>query len=246
MPKDVNIQPGEFRGWDIEAKGYQERNLQTFLETISNKEAQKSIESLAKIEKDDWISMNGVIQKIKGFAAGTDLGILSGVGDTLRDTIRTELNNAIAPLKNELMNMINQLFAPFLPLIEDAVAAISTLIARGMGAIQSLIEGRFEEWFRQEQLTMQETGAPQAFQTWITETRAEQMLIYYESMYHQGHPEMIPAWAVDILNQYGSFAAYEAAASAGGVYSGQFDLDPSVIDDILSNLKLPTFDEEED
>lgn len=246
MPKDVNIQPGEFRGWDIEKKGYQERNLETFLKTISNKEAQKSIESLAKIEKEDWVSMNGVIQEIKGFVGGTNVGVAGDLTESIKDTLKTELNNAIAPLKNELMNGINQLLAPFMPLIGAAVGEISTLIQRGIGAIQALIEGRFDEWFREEQIALQETGAPQGIQTWLTESQAEQTLSYYESMYHQGHPEMIPAWAVDILNQYGSFAAYEAAASAAGIYSGQFDVDPSVIEDILSNLNLPNFDEEED
>lgn len=238
-----------------EAGGWEEHHIMNLEKELAlllkEKEVQKAISELTKIEKDEWVLMGSIMGDLKQIASSglgqlTNVGVAGDLTESIKDTLKTELNNAIAPLKNELMNVINQLLAPFMPLIGAAVGEISTLIQRGVGAIQALIEGRFDEWFRQEQIALQETGAPQGIQTWLTESQAEQTLSYYESMYHQGHPEMIPAWAVDILNQYGSFAAYEAAASAAGIYSGQFDVDPSVIEAILSNLNLPNFDEEED
>lgn len=189
--------------------------------------------------------MNGVVQGIKGLVGGSDIGILGGVESSIKDTLRTEFANVTSEFTNMVNSVINTILAPFMPMIEAALNEVNTMISRGMGAIQALLEGRFDQWIRELQLSMQdEVHAAQVVQT---ETQAALEFQVWEGWYVMGQYDRIPAWALNILNQYGSFAAYEAAADAAGIYSGQFDIDPSVIEDMLSNLNLPDFsDEEED
>ena len=42
-----------------------------------------------------------------------------------------------------------------------------------------------------------------------------------------------------------SVAELNAQGTAGGTYSGQFDINPDTLARMLENLSIPTFDEEE-
>ena len=57
MPKDFEFEGSGFKGAAFEQKGMEERNLQTLLKSLSNKETQKSIEALSNIERDEWKTM---------------------------------------------------------------------------------------------------------------------------------------------------------------------------------------------
>ena len=129
-----------------------------------------------------------------------------------------------------LNTTINTLLEPFMPLIQAGITTFNTLLTRGTNAIQAMIEGKFDQYLKNLKLEMQDEV--DAWQKDFTEA----------------------IWASDLgraiidsnLAQAGlpSSTELEASALAGGIYSGQFDLVPDTLADMLANMNIPTFDEE--
>lgn len=185
-----------FKGAEFEMKGYQERNLETLLKTLSNKEVQKTVTEMAKIEKEEWLAMGVIALSLKdiahlGISNVTDLAIFSGLKQGVQDTLKTELAAAFAPLKNELISIVNGLVSQILnlPIVKDAFTWITEMIQRGAGAITAILEGRFDEFLRDLQLQLQEEGVIQEYRT-----EASERMAAWQEEYWEAYPEQAPQW----------------------------------------------------
>jgi hypothetical protein len=243
----VDFEGSGYKGFEFELKGYQERNVETLLKTLSTKEAQTTIKELAKIEKDSWKQMGLIMLSLKeisvnGLAGFTDIGVGEDLINSLKDTLTTQINSAIAPLKNELIAMINTLLSPIMPFLEQAINELSSLISRGTGAIQALIEGRFDEWLRQEQLRL--TPDVENWNVRWTET-------YYETLYVLARDNPNIQYYQDLFYQsfhmtVAEYEALQASGQAGGTMSGQFDIDLDALQNMIDNMNLDQFFDEEE
>ena len=77
----------------------------------------------------------------------TDLDLFSGIKDTIKDTIKAELEYALAPIENSLMTAINTALAPFMPFIMDASNWIASIIT-GVG--QWIANWLSVEWWQEQ------------------------------------------------------------------------------------------------
>lgn len=187
------------------------------------KEQEKLLERMEKIPAEKFNAMLGMVDKIERIfdTGGSDLDLLGGIKDSITDTLKTELSGATAELVNGINTAINTILEPLMPFIMEAVNGINTMLSRGMGAIEALITGKFDEYIKNLKLELQ--PEVDKWQVMMTERMAQWQKPAYEWIY---------GWDIDAL---------EASALEGGVYSGQFDLPPDAYEDILNNLKLPDF-----
>jgi len=208
-------------------------NAGSFEEHAKMKEQKELLEAMEKIPVEKFRDMKDMLGKVESLfnvAGGSDLGILSGLTDSIKDTLKTELDAALAPLKNELIAGINTALAPIMPYIEVAINGLATLIGRGIGGIEALLTGKFEEYMKNLKLEMQDEV--NAFQVGWSE-----FLVNFGLQFDP---------ATTLLYQ-----DLEASAAAGGTYSGFFgydtlniDVSPEAIAALLANLNLPTYEEE--
>ena len=200
-----------------EAGGWEERAKQ--------KAAQKTLEQIDEIPEQKWtklldslISLESIVDK-----GGFDSSLISGWTDDIKDTFKTEIESALAPLKNELMGMINDVLAPFLPLIQDALTGVTTMTSRGIGFLEALFTGKLDEFMRDLKLEMQDEV--DAWQVQRTEA-------FWSSDFGK-------RW---FKHKYGmDLDALSAKGTAGGVYSGQFDIDPETLEKMLANIDFGDF-----
>lgn len=206
-----------------EAGGWEERAKQKAQEEL--------IEKMSKIPSEKWKNMLDTVISVENIVdkGGLDLSLIDGWTDELKDTFKTELEYALAPLKNELMGLINEILAPFLPLIQDALTSITTMTSRGVGFLEALFTGKLEQFMRDLQLEMQDEV--QAWQVQRSEA-------FWSS----------PAGKAWFKHRYGiDMDALSAQGTAGGVYSGQFagmtfsDADIARIEEILARFNLGGF-----
>lgn len=126
------------------------RNLTLLLKTFSKKETQKSLESLAKIDKDEWKSMAETAFMLNSFVAlgGTSelANILKG---SIKETVELQIAAFLSPIKNTINQAITDIITPFLtdilqPMINDLNTFLSANITgAGIGGIVGSIAGIF-------------------------------------------------------------------------------------------------------
>jgi len=113
--KDIEIgglfeTPG--KGWDPEKKKAQKEFL----------------EKLQKIKKEQWEGLNENLTILTGFIDKSASGALSAFKDTLLSSISLSFGQILAPIKNEIYAMINDVLfealEPVMPYINDGLAWI--------------------------------------------------------------------------------------------------------------------------
>lgn len=149
MPREPIIGSG-FKGPGFEQKGLQERNLGILLETLSKKETQKALESLSKIDKDEWKAMASTAETLNSFVSlgGTSelATILTG---SIKKTVTLQIESILSPLTNQINQTITNLITPFIndllaPLINDLNTFLSeNEFGAGAGGIVGGVIGAF-------------------------------------------------------------------------------------------------------
>ena len=128
----------------------EERNLDNLLKILSNKEAQKAIESLSKIDKDEWVSMAEVST---GIAAVVRSGGITPAFGSMFTRIETNIKLQIDSLFSELTNTVNSAITDIVvnplmeflnPVINDLDAfLIANKTGAGVGGIAGSIASLF-------------------------------------------------------------------------------------------------------
>jgi len=110
-----------------------------------------------------------------------------------------------------------------MPMIKEVMDEILVMIQRGAGFLEALFTGKLDEFMRNLQLEMQDEV--HAWQVQRTEA-------FWSSPFGK-------AW---FKHQYGiDLEAMSALGTAGGVYSGQFDVDMDRLAAMLANMNLGDF-----
>ena len=145
-PRDFDFEGSGFKGAEFEQKGMEERNLQVLLKSLSNKTTLKSIESLSKIDRDDWTAMAATATMLNSFVA------LGGTGELLssiKTTIDLKIAEFLSPLENNINQAISDIITPFItdiltPLMNDLSAFLSeNSFGAGVGGIAGNILASF-------------------------------------------------------------------------------------------------------
>lgn len=122
MPKDVDIRPGQ----KFHQPAAQEANLTNLLKILSKKEATETLTAIAKVDKSTWSDINESVSGLKDFVYA---GGLSTITQQIQDTIRLQIEDVLAPLTNEINQMIVDLLNPLMekltPLINDLAQFIA-------------------------------------------------------------------------------------------------------------------------
>ena len=145
MPRE-DIIPSGFKGAAFEQKGLEERNLQTLLKSLSNKETQKSIEALSNIERDEWKAMAVTVTMLNNFVSLGGADILTS---SIKETIKLQIDSLLSPLMNEINQAITDIITPFVsdiltPMINDLNAFLSeNNVGAGIGGIAGSIVSLF-------------------------------------------------------------------------------------------------------
>jgi len=200
-----------------EAGSWEERAKQKALEELMDK--------MQKIPTEKWKNMLDTVISVENIVdkGGLDLSLIGGWKDEIKDTFRTEIEYILAPFKNEINAIINELLEPFMPMIKEVMDEILVMIQRGAGFLEALFTGKLDEFMRNLQLEMQDEV--HAWQVQRTEA-------FWSSPFGK-------AW---FKHQYGiDLDAMSALGTAGGVYSGQFDVDMDRLAAMLANMNLGDF-----
>ena len=149
MPRESIVGSGR-KGFGFEQKGFQERNLQTMLESLSKKTTQKSIESLANIDDKKWAQIAETSLYLKEFV---ELGgmnqAITDMKNSILETINLKISELLAPITNEVNQKIEDLLAPFLaetitPVVNDlATFMAENGVGTGVGGIAGGVIGAF-------------------------------------------------------------------------------------------------------
>ena len=213
-----------FKGAGFEMKGFQERNLDNLLKRLGSKPVQKAIEDLSNIEKDEWSAIATTATSLQEFVGlGGNTALFQNFGSSIKDTLKIELQYITAPLLNEINGVINSVLEPFLPMLETAINEVNSAIQIGMGAIEAIISGKLDQYLRNLKLEMQDEVS--AWQKQSSET-------FWGS--EIGKAAFFKMYGIDLDEM-------SAKGTAGGAYSGQFDIDPKALEDMLKDFELGGF-----
>ena len=129
MPKEPIVGSG-FKGPGFEMKGFQQRNLENLLKTLSNKETQKSIEALSKIKKDEWKFMAEATTQLNSFLAlGGIEAFASHFTERINTTIELKIDEFLSPLNNEINQAITDILSPVMEILSPVINDIVTFIS---------------------------------------------------------------------------------------------------------------------
>ena len=148
MPREPIVGSGR-KGFGFEQKGFQEKNLQLFLETISKKETQKSIEALSKIDKDEWKAIATTATQLNSFISlGDTTGFLANMATSIKNTIKLQIDSLFSTLTNEINQGITNALQPLIDLLIPLINELSTFIANntlgaGLGGIAGMVIAYF-------------------------------------------------------------------------------------------------------
>lgn len=137
------------KGFGFEQKGFQEKNLQLLLETLSKKETQKSIEALSKIEKDEWKAMAAAATELNSFLSlGGTSQVFTSMAESIKETIKLQIDALLAPITNEINSSILNLLNPFIEWLTPVINELSTFLSEnqvgvGVGGIAGYVLGSF-------------------------------------------------------------------------------------------------------
>lgn len=91
------------------------RNLTLLLDTLSKKETQKSLEALAKIDKDEWKAMSEAATMLNSFVSlGGTNALVTTLTSSIEKTVKLQIESVLSPLTNEINQQITDLITPFI------------------------------------------------------------------------------------------------------------------------------------
>lgn len=126
------------------------RNLTLLLDTLSKKETQKSLEALAKIDKDEWKAIATTAQTLREFVSlGGTSELTTILTSSVKETVKLQIESVLSPLTNEINQQITTLLTPFIkdiltPIINDLNTFLSeNKTGAGAGGIIGGVIGSF-------------------------------------------------------------------------------------------------------
>lgn len=116
MPKDVEIAPGQ----TFHLPAAQQANVDNLLKILNKKEATDALKGLGEIDTESWVNMNSTVSTLKEII---DLGgasvVVGDIKEHIKQVLLDNINEAIAPLKNELSAIITDHLVPIYNILND-------------------------------------------------------------------------------------------------------------------------------
>lgn len=132
-----------------EISDFEDKNLQLLLKTLSNKSVQKSVESLSKINTDDWKAMDETATSLNEFVAlGGNVAFFNAMETRLKSTIKLQIDDLLSPLSNSINQAVTAILNPFLGLLTPVINDLATFFAEnavgtGVGGLAGQLIGGF-------------------------------------------------------------------------------------------------------
>ena len=198
-----------------EAGGWDERAKQKAQEELMKK--------MAKIPTEKWKTMLSTVVSLEKIVdkGGLDLAKIPGMIDSIKDAVSTELDFFLAPLKNDLTAAVNEALDPLMELITPLMPAITTtltgLITPIAFAIESWIAVFTGDWSKVIDMAKSVPG-------WVA----------LQKEYYDRAIEVMTALFEETVIKYTgmTYNELDIQGTAGGVYSGQFDIDLDALADM--------------
>ena len=80
---------------------------------------------MAKIDKDTWENIKGTVVDLKALVMGDGISTFT---ETLKETITLQFEQLAAPLKNELISLINTALEPIMPFLTESINYLTSQI----------------------------------------------------------------------------------------------------------------------
>ena len=126
------------------------RNLTLLLGTLSKKETQKSLESLSKIDKDEWRAIATTATTLNSFVAlGGTNELVTTLTSSVKETIKLQVESLLSPLTNEINQAITDQLTPFInDILTPIINELNTFLSEnqtgaGAGGIIGGVLGAF-------------------------------------------------------------------------------------------------------
>jgi len=111
---------------------------------VAEEEAsEKALTIIAKIKAKQWKAMGKTVEQMKEFA---DSGGLEGFVGDLQETLSLQVQDALAPLKNEVNEAVMNALAPIMPQIVEFLAGVTDFLVVGIGGLEALLTGNWDTW----------------------------------------------------------------------------------------------------
>ena len=118
-----------------DAGGWDERALE---------QANEFMEKASKIKEKEWKAMTGTLGALKDII---DAGGLEGMFDRLGKTWELQVENALAPLFNEVSQLVADALRPIMPLINATLNEATDWITISVGSWEAIFTQKWDEVF---------------------------------------------------------------------------------------------------
>lgn len=169
-------------------KGFQERNLENLLKVLENKEAQKTLQVLAEVPREQWADIKESTHNIKAIVEGGGIDtIIADFKGHIVTTIEENIDAQLAPIYNEIDAIINKVITQFFvdwgldKLANDTAAWLSDystgsflgamvggVWGKGGEVVGAIVGAAFEQWLGIGEKTMAAQLADIALKTELT------------------------------------------------------------------------------
>lgn len=112
------------------------------------KEAEKTMTAMAKIKPQAWKAMGETIEMIKDFTEGGVLGGLSDIKQDLEDTLSLTIQEALAPLSNQIDQALAEGLAPIMPEIQAWATGIGEFFTISIKSWEAILTGNWDEFIK--------------------------------------------------------------------------------------------------
>ena len=104
----------------------------------------KTLEILAKIKAKQWKAMGKTVEQMREFTEEAGMGDF--VSD-LKETLSLQIQEVLAPLKNEINAAVVEALEPIMPLIVEFMAGITNLLVGGIKSWEAILTGNWDKFF---------------------------------------------------------------------------------------------------
>ena len=119
-----------------------------FEEHAKLKAQQELMDTMNKMPPEKFFQLKDMLGSLERMldTGGSDLGILSGLKDSITDTIKTEFDAVTAEFQNSLNTLINTALEPIMPYIQVALQGITSAIGLSFSGLTAMLTGKWDDF----------------------------------------------------------------------------------------------------
>ena len=142
--KNFNLQEEEEEE-QKESKGF----IPPWMERVADqggwKEAEEALTVMSKIKPKSWKAIGETTQIFMDFLDSGVFGGLKDIGEDFKTTLSLQVEEALAPLTNQIDQALSDAFAPIMPEIQAFTTEIADWFAIAIGTWEAVIKGKWDD-----------------------------------------------------------------------------------------------------